>query len=116
MRPERLYLLDIVEAADNIVVHLAEHDQSAFLGNVTIRAAVLHELTVIGEAAARLPGEFRDRHPEVPWAKMVAFRNFVVHQYFGLQWPIVWHTATDLVPDLRRQVGAILAAEFSDSV
>ena len=66
MRPERLHLLDIVEAADNIVVHVAGGDRTAFLGNVTIRAAVLHELTVIGEAAARLPDDFRSRHPEVP--------------------------------------------------
>ena len=115
MRPERLYLLDIVEAAENIVVHVAGCDRKAFLGNVTIRAAVLHELTVIGEAAARLPEDFRSRHPEVPWAKVVAFRNFVVHEYFGLHWPIVWHTAADLVPELRRQVAAILDAEFPDS-
>ncbi|MBZ5638615.1 MAG: DUF86 domain-containing protein [Acidobacteriia bacterium] len=115
MRPERLYLLDIVEAAENIVVHLAGRDREAFVGKVTIRAAVLHELTVIGEAAARLPEDFRSRHPGVPWAKIVAFRNFVVHEYFGLDWPIVWHTAADLVPELRRRVAAILDAEFPDS-
>jgi uncharacterized protein with HEPN domain len=116
MRPERLYLLDIVEAADNVVVHLSGGDRSAFPGNVTIRAAVLHELTVIGEAAAKLPEGFRSRHPEVPWGKIVAFRNFVVHEYFGLDWSVVWHTAVDLVPELRGQVAAILDAEFPGSV
>lgn len=48
MRPERLYLLDIVEAADNIAVHVGGRGRDAFLGDVTVRAAVLHELTVIG--------------------------------------------------------------------
>lgn len=115
MRPERLYLLDIVEAADNVVLHIAGQDRDGFVGNVTARAAVLHELTVIGEAAAKLSEDFRTRHPEVPWAKIIAFRNFVVHEYFGLDWPIVWHTAMDLVPVLRRQVSAILDAEFPDS-
>ena len=103
MRPERLSLLDIVEAADNIKVHIAGQDRAGFLGNVTARAAVLHELAVIGEAARRLSTDFRDRHPEVPWAKIVALRNFVVHEYFGLDWPIVWQTAIDLVPELRGQ-------------
>jgi len=115
MRPERLYLLDIVQAADNIVLHVAGQDRKGFLGNVTARAAVLHELTIIGEGTTRLTEDFRTRHPEVPWAKIVAFRNFVVHEYFGLDWPIVWHTATELVPALRRQVSAILEAEFPDS-
>lgn len=115
MRPERLFLLDIVEAADNIAIHIGALDRAAFLGDVTRRAAVLHELTVIGEAAARLPADFKSRHVETPWSKIVAFRNFVVHEYFGLDWPIVWDTAIELVPALRRQVSEILEAEFSDS-
>jgi len=52
MRPDRLYLLDIIEAADRVDVHLAERDRERFLADVTRQAAVLHELTVIGEAAA----------------------------------------------------------------
>ena len=52
---------------------------------------------------------------QVPWAKIVAFRNFVVHEYFGLDWPIVWDTATILVPDLRTQITAILQVEFPES-
>ena len=93
---------------------MAGQDRDGFLGNVTARAPVIHELTVIGEGAARLTEDFRTRHPEVPWAKIVAFRNLVVHEYYGLDWPIVWHTATDLVPVLRQQVSAILDAEFPD--
>jgi uncharacterized protein with HEPN domain len=112
MRPERLYLQDMVEAADNIAYHIADHTRERFLGDRTVGAAVLHELTVIGEAAARLPETIRDRHPEVPWAKIVAFRNLVVHEYFGLDWPIVWDTATTLVPELRDQVAHVLTAEF----
>lgn len=113
MRPERLYLLDIVEAADHVVIHIAGRGREAFMGDVTARAAVLHELTVIGEAAARLPEVFRARHVSVPWAKIVAFRNFVVHEYFGLDWAIVWQTATDSVPELRRQVAEIVASDPS---
>jgi uncharacterized protein with HEPN domain len=72
---------------------------------------VLHELTVIGEAAARLTEEFRNRHPEVPWAKIVAFRNLVVHEWFGLDWSIVWNTAATLVPGLRKQPADVQTTE-----
>lgn len=112
MRPDRLYLLDIIEAADRVDVHLAERDRETFLANVTRQAAVLHELTVIGEAASRLSETLRQTHPATPWAKIVSFRNVVVHEYFGLNWEIVWNTATDLVPELRRQVATVLNAEF----
>ena len=59
MRPDRLYLLDIVEPADRVDVHLAERDRERFLADVTRQAAVLHELTVIGEAASRLSETLR---------------------------------------------------------
>jgi uncharacterized protein with HEPN domain len=108
MRPDRLYLLDILQAADRIETHLGERDRAAFLGDVTRQAAVLHELTVIGEAASRLSAALRDAHETVPWPKIVAFRNVVVHEYFALSWEIIWNTATELVPELRRQVAAIL--------
>jgi uncharacterized protein with HEPN domain len=114
MRPERLYLRDILEAAENVAFHIGDRSRERFLGDRTARAAVLHELTVIGEAASRVPAEFRGRHPEVPWSKIVAFRNLVVHEYFGLDWPIVWDTATALVPGLRDQISVVAAAEFPE--
>ena len=112
MRPDRLYLLDIIEAADRVDVHLAERDREKFLADITRQAAVLHELTVIGEAANRISETLRQAHTGTPWAKIVSFRNVVVHEYFGLNWEIVWDTATELVPELRRQVAAVLKVEF----
>jgi len=72
MRPERLYLQDMVDSR----------------------------------------GQYRiAHHPEVPRAKIVAFRNLVVHEYFGLDWSIVRNTATTPVPGLRTQIAGVLAAE-----
>lgn len=73
---------------------------------------MLHELTVIGEAAARLPVTLRERYPSVPWADIVAFRNVVVHEYFGLSWTLVWDTAMGDVPELAQHISEILRAEF----
>jgi uncharacterized protein with HEPN domain len=112
MRPDQLYLADIAEAAANVATHLGGRSRDTFLGDVTARAAVLHEFTVIGEAASRVSADLRSRHAEVPWAKIVAFRNFVVHEYFGLDWAIVWETATTLIPALRAQIEKILLGEF----
>src|SRR5436853_5587026 len=98
MRPERLYLNDIVEAADAIAGFLAGIGVAEFLRNDLIRSAVLQKLTIIGEAAARLPEEFCDRHPEIPWSDIVGFRNIAVHAYFAIEWPIVWVAATEETP------------------
>lgn len=76
------------------------------------RSAVLQKMIVIGEAASRLPQEFTDRYPEVPWVDIIAFRNIAVHEYFVMKWDIVWLTAKEEVPALRRQVQGILGKEF----
>ena len=110
-RPDRLFLLDIRDAADAIVEHIAGRSEQELMGDRTARAAVLHELTVIGEAAARISIETRRAHPEIPWAEIVGFRNVVIHRYFGLSWPIIWVTVTEDVPDLRGKVAAILESE-----
>lgn len=111
MRPEKLYLLDITEAADAIAEFVAGLDEDDFYGDSLRQSAVLQKLIVIGEAAARLPQEFRDRHPHIEWRKIVAFRNVLVHAYFSIKLSIVWETVIQDVPTLRRQVAQILEEE-----
>jgi uncharacterized protein with HEPN domain len=115
MRPERLYLSDIVEAVDSIKGFLAGIQESEFLKNDLIRSAVLQKLTIIGEAAARLPEDLCERYPEIPWRDIAAFRNIAVHAYFAVEWPIVWVAATEEVSLLRDQVAEVLARDFPDA-
>jgi uncharacterized protein with HEPN domain len=62
-----------------------------------------------------LAAEMKHRHLGVPWADIVAFRNILVHAYFGIQWDIVWRAASEEVPVLSRQVAGILQAEFGEA-
>jgi uncharacterized protein with HEPN domain len=114
MRPEKLYLTDIVDAAQSIEKFLMGQDFEEFERNEMMNSAVLQKLTVIGEAAAHLPKEFTNRYPEVPWLDIVSFRNIAVHEYFAVRWDIVWVAATEEVPVLRGQVEKILQDEFRD--
>lgn len=115
MRREELYLADIVEAADSIAGFLKGIKRDDFLGNDLVRSAVLQKLLIIGEAASRLPKDFRERHREVPWSDIVGFRNIAVHAYFSVEWPFVWVTATKDVPELRELVASILESEFPET-
>jgi uncharacterized protein with HEPN domain len=114
MRREELYLADMVEAVDAIQDFLQGMNRANFLGNDLVRSAVLQKLLIIGESAARLPKEFRDRHSEIPWVDIVAFRNIAVHAYFSVDWAIVWIAATKDAPELRALVAEILANEYPE--
>ena len=61
--------------------------------------AVIRNLEIIGEAARFIPNEVLDRFPEIPWVKMRGIRNILMHEYFGVSLPIIWHTIqNDLEP------------------
>ncbi|GAB4238877.1 MAG: hypothetical protein Kow00109_13530 [Acidobacteriota bacterium] len=72
MRPERRNLIDVLETADAIARFLAGVDEETFMQDELRQSAVLQVWVVIGEAAARLPAEFKRRDPEIPWPQRVA--------------------------------------------
>jgi len=112
MRRDELYLRDIVEAAAHISGFIEGLDLASFRQSELVRSAVVQKLTVIGEAAARISDEVKSRYGEVPWPRIVAFRNILVHAYFGIDWSEVWLAADKQTPELRDQVASILRAEF----
>ncbi|TWT46251.1 hypothetical protein RAS1_27020 [Phycisphaerae bacterium RAS1] len=111
MRRDDLYLSDIIEASDSAAAFLANIKEHEFVGNDLLRSAVLQKLMVIGEAAGRISAELRNRHPEIPWPEIVAFRNIAIHAYFSVKWPVVWAAATTDIPALRSQIAEVLRAE-----
>lgn len=121
MTPRRddLYLADISEAAESIRVFLGRlenHSREGFVGDDLVRSALLQKLSVIGEAAARVGGETKAAHPEIPWKQARGMRNLLIHSHFSVDWDVVWTTATDSVPRLARQIASILEADERDSV
>jgi uncharacterized protein with HEPN domain len=115
IRRESSFLQDILSASRRIEAITAATSEEAFLADEVLPAAVLHHLTVIGEAISRLSPELKERHTEVPWHQIVAVRHRIVHAYFDLDWQILWNAAADDIPQLRKQIGAILEGEFSES-
>jgi uncharacterized protein with HEPN domain len=114
MRREYSYLTDIVDAADAIAGFIQGRERTALYADDLLQSAVLHKLTLLGEAAARLSRALRDRRPEVPWQRIISIRNRTVHEYFGIDWGIIWSAVTEDVPQLRRQIAVILSQEFPE--
>ncbi len=111
MRREILYLTDIVEAADYIADFISGMEREQFLQSELVRSAVVQKLAIIGEAAARISPGLKGQEPQVPWAQVVAFRNILVHAYFGVDWDEVWQVAVSRCPSLREQIAKILSTE-----
>lgn len=88
---------------------VADRGRAAFMADEILQAALQHHLVVVGEAVSRLSPELRAEHPEIPWARIVAVRNRLVHAYFTVDLEVVWGIATDDLPRLDEGIRALLA-------
>ena len=107
MRRDEQRLSDILQALDWIAKAVSGRTEDDFVADETLCYAVAQRLTTVGEAVARLSPEIKARHGGVPWQDIVGLRNILVHEYFGIHWPLVWQTAVDHAPVLRAQIAAI---------
>ncbi len=114
MPGEELYLQDIIEASNAIGRFLKNIEEDEFLESELLQSAVLHKLSIIGEASARISEDLKSRYPEIEWKAIIGFRNIAVHAYFSINWKIVWETATMRVAPLREQILQILQDDFPD--
>ena len=107
MRNDRERLLDIFEAIEKIEQHKAQQ-KSDFDTNEMLQVWIVHYLQIIGEAASGISRQLREKHPEIPWGKVIGTRHVLVHGYFEIDLDIVW-TAVDVdLPALKVQIQKLL--------
>jgi len=89
-REPKLLVSDILESAYRILAYTEGQSFDDFTKDNKTVDAVIRNFEIIGEAANRLPEEFKERYPEIDWHRIRGFRNRIVHDYFGIDYSIVW--------------------------
>lgn len=107
MRDAKERLRDILEAV-GAIERYAVRGAEAFRCDELVQVWILHHLLVIGEAVARLGRDFHAQHPQVPWIRIVAMRNVLIHQYFGVDLDEVWNTVEGDLPVFKRSIEQLL--------
>lgn len=98
-RDDTLLLKHIAEAGNKIINYTAGIIYEIFLSNSMIVDAVVRNFEVIGEAAKLVSVETKINHPEVEWKRMIQFRNVLIHDYFGIEYEIVWDVIKNYLPE-----------------
>lgn len=105
---DRARLLHILEAIQYTQSFIAGKDKSSIYDDPMLRFAIERQLEIIGEAANHLSDELKAACPEIDWRKIVAFRNFVAHEYFGIDLELVWDIVVNKIPPLEATVSELL--------
>ncbi|RJP24500.1 MAG: DUF86 domain-containing protein [Candidatus Abyssobacteria bacterium SURF_5] len=104
---DRLYLIHIKECIRSIEDYTAE-GREAFFADKKTQDAVLRNLHILSESTQRVSRPLKEKHAEIDWRSITAFRNVVVHNYLGVDLKVVWDIVQQDLPDLKRKVDFIL--------
>ena len=112
-RSGREYLQHILDETNYLLQVSANITLAHFLADETLKRAFVRSLEIIGEAVKQLPEELRQKYAHVSWRSMAAMRDRLIHGYFGVDYDIVWDVVIRHIPQLRKDILAILSQEYS---
>ena len=95
--------------ACELIDHIKNRNKNDIFSDTLFAKAILYSLLIIGEAASGISDEFKEKHLNVDWRKIVSMRNRLIHGYFDINLEIVWDTVNIHIPELIQQLEKILA-------
>ncbi len=101
MERDNIYIHHILDAIAKIAEYTTGMTEDIFLANSVVGDATLRQLEIIGEAARHISQEGCARFPRVPWTKIIGLRNRLIHEYFNVDWRIVWQAVIADLPALK---------------
>ena len=101
------YLEDIIESVNRIEEYVQGMGIADFKKSQITQDAVIRAFEVLGEATKKIPEDFRNKYPDVPWKKMAAMRDKLIHDYWGVDVNRVWKTVNVDIPFLKQQLSRI---------
>ena len=101
-------LKDVLEAIGRIQRYVGGATLAEFLTKTETQDAVVRNLEVIGEAVKNLSSDFREGHEDIDWTRIAGLRDRLIHQYFSVDWDILWSIIQERLPVLKVQITKLL--------
>ena len=99
-RRAELLVDDIINSGNKILAYTNNLSFESFIADDKTVDAVVRNFEIIGEAATRLPEDFREKFPDIDWHRIRGFRNRIIHDYIGIDYEIVWQIKELFLPEL----------------
>jgi len=105
------YLRHILDETKYLMGRVERLSQKEFLQDETVKRAFVRSIEIIGEATKKVPAALKDKYPHLEWRAMAGMRDKLIHDYFGIDYDIVWDVVTNKIPELHQNIKEILNIE-----
>jgi uncharacterized protein with HEPN domain len=100
----KVFLEHISQSIDLIERYTQGQTKDDFLESVDLQDKVIRRLEIIGEAVKNLPEELKANHTEIPWRRVAGMRDYLIHQYFGVDLKLTWDVLERDIPELKKAI------------
>ena len=107
-RSDKLYLEDLLKAMNRIAEYIDGLNFKLFKQDHKTVDAVVRNFEIIGEASKNVSDTIKKQYPKIPWHEMYYLRNRVMHEYFGVDYEIIWDVAKNHLQENSLQIDKIL--------
>jgi len=101
-------LKHMLDCCIEIELAIGNSNEQSFIDNHVLRIAVVKWIEIIGEASVNITEQLKLKYNEVSWAEIKGLRNIIVHEYFGINYDLIWEVASEHIPILKEQIEIIL--------
>jgi uncharacterized protein with HEPN domain len=98
------YLRHILDEINYLLSASENISYAEFLADQTVIRAFSRSLEIIGEASKKIPQDFRDNYPDTDWRKITGMRDKLIHDYFGIDYELVWDVVTNKIRKLKDEI------------
>lgn len=103
------YLVDILTECDYLLESTKNLTFKDFVQNEHLKRAFTRSLEIIGEASKKIPQNIREKFPYVPWRQMAGIRDVLAHEYFGVDYAVIWEVVTTEIAAVRDSIAKVVS-------
>jgi len=103
----KFFLEHILESIILIEEYSLNQTENDFLTSIRLQDLISRRLEIIGEAVKNLPLEVKEKYPNIEWKKIAGMRDYLIHQYFGIDLKLTWKVVQRDIPILKKEIEKI---------
>ena len=108
MKSNEVFLRHVLDEITFLLEHTGALSFEDLMQDAVLQRACARSFEIMGEAVKNISTDFRRKHKEIDWKNIAGMRDKLIHQYFGVNWNILWDVIKEKLPGLKVHLEKIL--------